>query len=973
MLAKKTQKSGRGFKIALAHKECEYSDCFRLYLACNLSNPHLPAKVFGDLTVINFTITTEGLEQWLLHRAMLTDWPEAEERFAELRGEQNADNARLKTLEDELINGLALSEGTVLESPAIVELLKTTKESADVLKQRLAVATAEVTQMQAVRDEYAPVARLGALLYFLVVDMADINHMYTMSLQQFVELYAHAIERADRSQITSRRINYVINNLRYLVTCRVHRGLFRQHRSIWTLMLALRIQSREGLISGPAMDVLFKAGSSLDIHSEKPKPFSWIADQTWLNILMLSRKVKVFAELVEAINRNDILWKHWFEDDAPEELRPPDFADKVTTFETMLLVRCIREDRTMLCMSKYVMETLGKRFVESRPLGLAIVESEAALETPILTLLSPGSDPTPLILDLARQRNVEVLPLSMGQADDAVIRRLLHTAAAAGKWVLLQNCHLDLKRLRTVEEALMEQARFAPRFRLWLTSEPNASFPLSILHRAVKITNEAPSGLRASLRAAFTRLGQDVLDAVNHPAYKPLLFALAFMHSVLQQRRNFGPLGFCSPYDFSTSDLDASVQFIQNHLTEANMYQTPVDWNAMRYVICEVHYGGHVAEPFDRRIVDAYGEIWLQPCLLEPGFEFYEGYAMPKGVAEIKAYLHHIDELPLKDRPEVFGMHSTADLAFYMANTKSTIRMVQSVGSHSFDGPAQSKEDVVLHEVEQMKEKLPNGFRPIDVKAAIKNSAVEVGGSKPLNIFVQQETDKIQMVLRKVRSTLERLKPAIAGSVVMTSELADAFEAVHESRVPTAWVAVSELQSTSLAVWFANIVRRVDHLANWLKTGRPPTYWLTGLFNPHGFLTANLQEICRKNVRSGWTLDQVVNKTLVINQDPIDVRRGPDDGVYLYGLHLNGASWDRNAMLMADSAPKVLFDPLPVLHVTGVLKSRKGLDLAYTYVCPVYKTRERDTTDYIFDAHLPTQDSPKKWLLRGVALIGEKD
>jgi dynein heavy chain len=466
-----------------------------------------------------------------------------------------------------------------------------------------------------------------------------------------------------------------------------------------------------------------------------------------------------------------------------------------------------------------------------------------------------------------------------------------------------------------------------------------------------------------------------VLDAVSHCAYKPLLFALVFMHSAMQERRRFGPLGFSLPYDFNNSDLAASFQFIQNHLAEAEMYRKPIDWDVIRYMVCEVQYGGRITDPYDQRLICAYGKRWLTPSILEPRFEFFDGYAI-LDAAEPRLYLQLIDDLPLKDNPEIFGVHATAELAFYQANTKAALKVVQSVGSCALSGPAratQNKHDFVLHEIEQLKERLPSGFRPVDVKAAVKASSVDVGGPKPLNIFVQQETERLQVVIVKVQTTLDELKIAIAGTITMSHDLTDVMDAIFASRVPGSWEAVSELQLPTLAGWFANIIQRVDFLANWLKIGRPPTFWLTGLFNPRGFLAANLQEVCRKNARSNWSLDDVVSKAQVLNQDPIDIRRGPDDGVYIYGLHMDGARWDKATMLMAESTPKTLFEPLPVLHVTGVLQARSGVDLTYTYMCPVYKNRERGESNYIFDAHLRTRDSPEKWTLRGVALVGDKD
>jgi dynein heavy chain len=255
-----------------------------------------------------------------------------------------------------------------------------------------------------------------------------------------------------------------------------------------------------------------------------------------------------------------------------------------------------------------------------------------------------------------------------------------------------------------------------------------------------------------------------------------------------------------------------------------------------------------------------------------------------------------------------------------------------------------------------------------------------------LNVVLSQEIDRLSKVIKLVRVTLKDLKLAVAGTIIMGEHLVECLNSLYDARPPPRWVKVSWVSSTS-GLWFASFLDRVDQLTVWLTKGRPPSFWLTGFFNPNGFLTATMQEVARKH--TGWALDEVVMFNEVTKNDKSDLRTGPDEGVYVHGLWLDGSGWDKKRVCLVDQAPKVLFYELPVLWITGVQHTEKksGFGFAATpggkidmtkYSCPLYMYPRRCTGalgTYIDQVDLPCggSDPPQKWVLRGLCLLCTKD
>ncbi|XP_041950591.1 dynein heavy chain 8, axonemal-like [Alosa sapidissima] len=959
VLEKNFIKSGSTLKVKVGDKETDVMGGFKLYITTKLPNPAYTPEISAKTSIIDFTVTMKGLENQLLGRVILTEKYELEAERLKLMKDVTANKRKMKELEDNLLYKLSSTKGSLVDDESMIGILSVTKQTAAEVSEKLHVAAETEVKINTAQEEYRPAASRGSILYFLITEMSMVNVMYQTSLAQFLKIFDLSMARSEKSLLTQKRISNIIEYLTFEVFRYTVRGLYENHKFIFTLLLALKIDLQKGCLFHNEFQTLIKGGAALDLKACPSKPFRWILDMTWLNLVELS-KLPQFTEIMNQVSRNEKGWKLWFDLDSPEEGMIPDgYNDSLDVFHRLLLIRSWCPDRTLSQARKYVGDSMGMRFAEPVILNLEATWEESDTRTPLICFLSMGSDPTNQIEALAKKLRLECRAISMGQGQEVHARRLIQTSMAQGGWVLLQNCHLGLEFMEELLETVTTVESMHDSFRVWITTEPHVRFSITLLQSSIKFTNDPPQGVRAGLKRTFASISQDQLDVSNLPMWKPLLYGVAFLHTVVQERRKFGPLGWNIPYEFNSADFTASVQFVQNHLDECSP-KKGVSWVTIRYMLGEVQYGGRVTDDYDKRLLNCFARVWFTDKMFDPAFSYYTGYKIPV-CKVLEQYMEYIQTLPSVDTPQVFGLHPNADIT-YQTNTSAevldTITNIQP--KESGGGSGETRESIVYRLAQDMLEKLPPNYVPHEVKARL----VKMGALNSMNIFLRQEVDRMNRIIAVVRTSLNDLKLAIEGTIIMSENLRDALDNMYDARVPNLWKKLS-WDSSTLGFWFTELLERNIQFHSWVFEGRPKTFWMTGFFNPQGFLTAMRQEVTRAH--KGWALDTVTLHNEVLKQTKEEITSAPAEGVYVYGLFLDGAGWDRRNCRLIEATPKVLFTPLPVVHMFAI-NSTAPKD-PRLYICPVYKKPRRTDLTYITGVVLRTTQPPDHWILRGVALL----
>lgn len=323
LLHQEFKDEGGELRIKLDEKFQDYDTRFRLFMTTKMANPEYKPEVCIKVTIINFTVTSAGLEEQLLGDVVVKERPEVERKRDQIVLQMASDKAEIKRIENTILNTLSNSTiEDILDKDDLIDMLTDSKKTAGEIEERMRDAEVTNEEISTTRAQYKNVAVRGSILYFVIADMARINDMYQNSLQFVKVLFNKAIDASKQSDDQQVRLNNLIDTITKIVYTNICRGLFERDKQIFSFLIVTSIKRNIGEITPIGWSLMLRGAmpfSEEQASKKPPNPLPKLLPKILYDVIYSSQlNIAPFAGIIPSFSDHKEEWEKWAQSENPQ-------------------------------------------------------------------------------------------------------------------------------------------------------------------------------------------------------------------------------------------------------------------------------------------------------------------------------------------------------------------------------------------------------------------------------------------------------------------------------------------------------------------------------------------------------------------------------------------------------------------------------------------------------------------------------
>ena len=1014
------------WKVKIGGRVISMSSSFKI-VVCSRSLNNIVEASKPFMTMINAEATQASMETVLLENAVTVCKPEVEQELVDVRNQLAEAEMNLRQYEDDMLNSLANSAGSILEDEKLVNTIERSRKASKEVQETIRHLTDTQRYLDQLREEFVEVAATVSTLVYSVQRMSAIQNSYACSFYQMVGVFTDVLQLANSKEKNSGKT--ISNNVTRQVMFEMFRYASLRFSSLDRLVLI--VDFMHGLyhyvvrrIPKPAcLNVsLLEEGTAFDFLREKQRSQgtedsglvsdtlsleqrpTWLPAKRFSSLLELAHYVPDIDELLQEMLESSTRFNDWWRSSVPEANKMPlswHIVDDRPVLK-LAVIKALRPDRMLTAVKWCVRKTLANGEMYINPSARM-----SQLDT-LREMFERTSPTTPLLLVCKRVEAEGLLNdflepqkessgsiiRSLGEGREFSIDEDVDDAMRKGMKLAITNIHLShrwMKKLNLLlKSAIKEKGGMSfsvhRNFRLILScAEESVDWiPQSFLSDCVSVYLEPSENPQLMLRRSFTSIDRETYDDFDLKTRK-LYVSLCLFHSLVTQRGSFGPVGFRLPYSFSSSEFNAAWTAISTE-PEAD---TAEMWRTHRFMLSKLLYGGHVFNDSDQDLVDAYAQYYFREQLLSSMcmFPFHEEvigryFRNPRDREWAHKHLSvTFDETStsydrffsfinaceaLEDsHPFIFGLHVNATIDVNTELASQLVSKWKRMILSSSELQDNNSTDTNVSGFSQYCEELL-GFVQDWMTLPDPRELTAQTEEEFTESYIYVVKSECEIFLRQAKVVFDDL---IRLKHTDTSELVPEDNEIKQSlllgEVPKKWKEMFWDTSYSLAPFVRLLHDAFKQIRSWTHDGAVVVPKAVWL--PGVFNPAQL--LCavlqEHSMARSSSIETLRNRVKPTDKkDVSEVVGRPLLGVYLYGVSIEGARFSVRDRTLQLPEPLQPFSHLPVL-VASCIESNKQKEGTGAVTIPVYRTKQR--REKLFDIWCPSSISSTAWTLGGLA------